>query len=269
MMEMFDLDSIALNKQGKKSEAQVKLIKEAVNPGIWLYGGLGVLLLGGCSYGALTAMGGSSAMGVLGLILAAVGLFASLRGFTTWNLRRKLLTEPVQSAEGLVTFKRQGAVGQLIDADHFVAETGAGLGLHPIGLAGVNPTLPPGKYCFYYIKTRSWLLASEPLSSAAELRDNMNDLLAKVMGYDLADLEDCRRSARDGELKVAEGLPTVDIVKNPVLPDEVSVPDVFCTVGGFRFKIPNRSGAAMITGIPYRAYYREGETGKLLALEVA
>jgi hypothetical protein len=85
MMEIFDLSSIALNKQGKKSEKQIKEIKEAVNPGVWLYGGLGILLLGGCSYAALTEMGGGSAMGILGLILAAVGLFAALRGFTTWN----------------------------------------------------------------------------------------------------------------------------------------------------------------------------------------
>ncbi len=268
MMELFDLNSIALNKQGKKSEEQVKLIKEAVNPGIWLYGGLGVLLLGGCSYAGLASMGGSSAMSFLGLLLAAVGLFASLRGFTTWNLRRKLLTEPVQSAEGTVIFKMQGVVGQLIEADHFVAETSDGRGLHPIGLAGVNPRLPPGNYCFYFLKTRSWMLASEPLSSEAELRNNMNDLLAKVMGYDLATLEDCRQSAREGKLKVAEGLPKFDVVENAIIPDEIATPKIYCTVGDFKFQIPNRSRDAIIGSIPYRAYYREVEAGRLLALEI-
>jgi hypothetical protein len=163
----------------------------------------------------------------------------------------------------------QGMVGQLIEVDHFVAETSAGLGLHPIGLAGVNPALPPGKYCFYYMKTRSWLLACEPLSSEAELRNNMNDTLAKAFGYDLANLEDCRQAVRDGRMKVAEGQPTVDVVENPVLPEDVSVPDVFCTVGGVRFQIPNRSGAAIITGIPYRTYYRAEEPGRLLAIEMA
>jgi hypothetical protein len=218
MQELFDLTSIESNKQGKKSDQQIKEIKEAVNPNVWLYGGLGVLLLGGCSYAAMSQMteGGSSAISFLGILLAAVGLFAALRGFTTWNLRRKLLKEPVQVAEGTVSFKLKNVVAQLIEADHYSAETNDGRVLHPIGLAGVNPKLPPGNYRFYYIKTRSWLLASEPLFDEATMKLNFNNLLAAIFGYDLALLENCRMEASLGQIKMVEGLPQMEY-REPIL----------------------------------------------------
>ena len=270
MMELFDLNSIQANKQGQKSEKQIKEIKEAANPGIWLYGGLGVLLLGGCSYAAMSQMGGSSALSFLGVLLAAVGLFAALRGFTTWNLRRKLLKEPVQAAEGTVTYKMKNALAKLIEADHFTAETDDGRKLHPIGLAGINPKLPPGAYRFYFLNTRSWLLASEPLFNEAEMRSNLNDFLAAVFGYDQAYLENCRQEAREGKLKTVEGLPKMDMREaSVVVPNEIATPRFYCTLGDIQFEIPSRGKDAIFETLPHRAYYRDGEEGKLMAIEVA
>jgi hypothetical protein len=270
MLEIFDLTSIESNKDGKKSDLQIKEIKEAANPGIWLYGGLGVLLLGGCSYAAMSQMGGSSALSFLGILLAGVGLFAALRGFTTWNLRRKLLQEPVQSAEGTVSFKMKNAVAQLIEADHFSAETKDGKVLHPIGLAGVNPKLPPGNYRFYYLNTRSWLLASEPLFDEAQMRTNLNAFLATALGYDLTVLENSRTQARLGQIQTVEGLPQIEYREpNLVVPDELQLRRYYCLLGENKFEISDHAKMAIFENLPHRAYYHEDHPNKLVALEIA
>jgi len=272
MLEIFDLTSIESNKQDKKSDKQIKEIKEAVNPNVWLYGGLGVLLLGGCSYAAMTQMaeGGSSALSFLGILLAAVGLFAALRGFTTWNLRRKLLKEPVQAAEGTVSFKMKNAVAQLIEADHYSAETKDSKVLHPIGLAGVNPKLPPGNYRFYYINTRSWLLASEPLFDEAGMRANMNTLLAAVIGSDQAQLEECRMQAKLGQISTAEGMPKMEY-REPILliPNELQTRRWYCSLGENKFEVSDQAREAIFETLPLRAYFREDKPNKLVALELA
>ena len=269
MLELFDISSIESNKNGKKSEKQVKEIKEAANPSVWLYGGLGILLFGGCSYVAMSQMGGSSALSFLGILLAAIGLFAALRGFTIWNLRRKLLKEPVQTAEGTVTFKMKNAVAQLIVADYFSAETKDGIVLHPIGLAGINPKLPPGNYRFYFLKTRSWLLASEPLFNEAEMRTNMNAFLATVLGYDPASLENCRAQAQLGQLQTTEGLPSFEY-REPILvvPDELQTRRYYCMLGEGKFEISTQAKEAIFETLPQRAYYHEEHPNKLLALEI-
>ena len=269
MLEIFDLGSIESNKQGKKSEKQIQEIKEAVNPGIWLYGGLGVLLLGGSSYAAMSQMGGSSALSFLGILLAAVGLFAALRGFTTWNLRRKLLIEPVQASEGTVSFKMKNIVAQLIEADHYSAETKDSKVLHPIGLAGVNPKLPPGNYRFYYINTRSWLLASEPLFTDAEMHENLNNFLATVLGYDQATLENCRMQAKLGQINTVEGLPQIEYREpNLVIPDELQTRRYFCLLGDNKFEISDHAKMAIFENLPHRAYFLEDKPNKLVALEL-
>ena len=271
MQELFDLTSIESNKQGKKSDRQIKEIKEAVNPNVWLYGGLGVLLLGGCSYAAMSQMteGGSSAISFLGILLAAVGLFAALRGFTTWNLRRKLLKEPVQVSEGTVSFKMKNAVAQLIEADHFSAETKDGKVLHPIGLAGVNPKLPPGNYRFYFLNTRSWLLASEPLFDETGMHRNMNNLLAAVIGFEQAKLEECRMQAQLGQMKTVEGLPQMEY-REPILliPNELQTRRWYCQIGDNKFEISDQTRIAIFEDIPHRAYFQEDKPNKLVALEI-
>ena len=279
MMQLFDFDSIAINKQGGKSEAQIKEIKAAADPGMWLYGGLGVLVLGGCSYYAIFEMngGGSYALNVLAFILAAAGLFAGLRGFKMWNLRRRLLKEPVLSSPGTVIFKKMNVIREMVEESHFSAETDNRTVLHPVGLAGVNPKLPPGNYRFYHLKPQRWLLAAEPLSSEAELRANMNDLLARMLGYDSNTLEQCRQEARLGTLQTVEGVPDLSVDNYTVslpsssstLADSVAGRRYFCTIGGLRFHVSGDAGAAIIEGLPYRAYYRQDKPEELVALELA
>jgi len=268
MMEIFDLKSIEANKQGQKSEAQIKEIKEAVNPGVWLYGGLGILVFGGCFTAMVSSMDAGGAIGIFGWILAIVGIFATLRGSTTWNLRRKLLAEPVQSAEGTIAFKAQEGLNQLVDVDRYVAETIEGKKLNPIGLAGVGQQLPPGDYRFYYLNTRNWLLGSEPLSSEEEMRNNLNDVLAKVFGFDKSQLEDFRKQAREGKLKTAEGLPKIDTYDHAAInEDDVASQEIYLTLGDFKVQISNSACAAIFSNIPHRIYYGAGENGAMVAME--
>jgi hypothetical protein len=273
MLELFDYPSIEVNKQGQKSEKQIKLIREAVNPGIWLVGGLGLLLLGVCSFFGLSELngGGSSALNFLGILLAAVGLFAALRGFTTWNLRRKLLKEPVQSAEGGITYTYKNLLAKLVEADHYTAQTEEGKTLHPVGLAGANPKLPPGAYRFYYLNTRHWLLESEPLFSEAEMKENLNTMLARALGYDQAHLDKCRLEANTGLLKTVEGLPKLDVKESNVVIDNTTVEsqEFFCTLGDITFQVSAQAHDAIFEALPHRLYYHADEKGsRMAALEV-
>jgi len=269
MMEIFDLKSIEANKQGQKSENQIKEIKEAVNPGVWLYGGLGILVFGGCFYAMVTSMDSGGAIGVFALILGAVGIFAALRGLTIWNLRRKLLSEPIQTGEGTVIFKKQEGLSQLTDVDKYVAETTDGRKLNPIGLAGVSATFPPGDYRFFYLNARSWLLGVEPLFTENEMRNNLNELLADIFGYNKSFLEDCRKQAREGRLKVAEGLPKFDTFKRtPINEDDIVTEEVYCTIGDYKIQVSSRAAAAILANIPHRIYYGAEENSAMVAIEV-
>jgi hypothetical protein len=263
MQALFDHSAIEANQQGQKSEQQVKEIKAGVNPGIWLYGGLGVLGLGGCFYLVLSTLGGGEVVGIFGLLLALVGLFAALRGLATWNLRRKLLAEALQSADGTLTFQATGGLN--VTAHSYLAATHDGRQLHPLGLAGLNPQLPPGDYRFYYLNTRNWLLAAAPLSSEAELRANLNAVLASALAYDL---ETFRAQARDGQLRTAEGLPKLETDQISAHSEtEMEQTRFYCTLGALKFEISSTLYAAIIPGLPYRAYFHSGETGELAALE--
>ncbi|GAB4498827.1 MAG: hypothetical protein OHK003_12490 [Anaerolineales bacterium] len=146
MRELFDFPSIEANNQGKKSEAQLKLIKEATSSRIWLGGGLALLVIGGCFYAFLIAIESGEAGGLFGFILAGVGLGAFLRGLYIWNMNRKLLNEPVQTAEGQVTYKMQNDLAQFIDMDRFIAETNDGRTLYP-GATGAQSRFPAKKRC--------------------------------------------------------------------------------------------------------------------------
>ncbi len=266
MMELFDSNSIAVNKQGKKSEKQIQEIKEAVKPSIWLWVGLAMLVFGGCFFAFLISME-SGAASAFGAIIAAVGLFAALRGASNWNLRRKLLAEAVQSAEGTVTFKEQGVAGQLIDVDRYIAATSDGRKLAPLGLAGISPKLPPGNYRFYFLKTRNWLLGAEPLSSEAELLANLNGLLEKSIAFDLASV---RQQAQAGQLKTFEGKPKLETKDESVFrtgEDPLIVPHFFCVMGDLRFEISMSAHSAIIPDLNHRLYYREGDPKMLAGLE--
>jgi hypothetical protein len=265
MQELFDYPSIAMNQQGKKSERQAREIQSATSPSIWLWGGVIILGLGGCFYLVLSTLGGGGG-GLVGLfvsILGIVGLVAALRGLVIWNLRRQLLSEPVQSAEGTVQFETHNVLAKLVMPDGYRAETFDGQQLHPVGLAGVNPKLPPGDYRFYFLKTRGWLLASEPLYSFDELRATVNDLLASAGGYELAHLEKCRLEASLGQLKTVEGLPKLELLGG----GEDELTEYFCTLGEVKFQISGALSNFIYEALSYRAYLLSG--GQLAALEVA
>ncbi|MEY2817699.1 MAG: hypothetical protein RL275_1162 [Chloroflexota bacterium] len=258
MKEFLDPVSIEMNKQGKKSEAQIKFIKEATSPRIWLGGGLSLLVIGGCFYAFLFSIDAGDGGGIFGLILGVVGLAAFLRGAFIWNMNRKLLNEPVQSAEGTVVYKMQNDLAQYFDMDRFIADTKDGRQLYPAGMAGIPPQLAPGKYRFYYLEHRNWLLSAEPLSSAEEMRNALNEILAKAFGYDLAHLEHCRKAAREGQMLTTEGLPTIEAVSGLVGTSSNSATALFfCTLGEVKFLIPRRGSYAFIHHMTYRAYYRE------------
>ena len=271
MKQLFDYPSIEANKQGKKSEAQVKLIKEATGPGIWLGGGIILFVIGGCFYAFLFAIEAGGAGGIFGGILGVAGTAALIRGLVIWRLNRRLLSEPVQSAEGWVTYKTQESeIAKFIDIDRFIAETDHGKQLYPAGLAGVVPQLPPGRYRFYYLNAQNWLLSAEPLSSEEEMRQALNTILARALNYNLEHLEQCRKEAREGKLSIVEGKPKIEPtarLSNQVLlgpsQAETVTPIFYCTLGEVQFLLPRRGSYAMLTDLPYRAYYRASESQTL------
>ncbi len=261
MLELFDFKSIAENKQGKISQSQIENIKETVNPGLWLYVGVGILVLGGLVY-AFAASAGSGLVNVFGWILVAVGLFAALRGFAIWNLHRKLLAAPVQMAAGTIKFN----LPTHLDPGGFISKSNTGQSVHPLGLAGVNAKLPPGDYWFYYLKPRNWLLSAEPLSSEAELRDNLGRVLETIFAYGQTRLEDLRRQVKTGAVEAVEGLPGLEYELVNTTSEE-SETDYFCTLGGHKFKIPALGYTAIFPNLSHRGYFRAGEK-VLLALEL-
>jgi hypothetical protein len=270
MQGLFNTESIEANKQGKKSEKQIKEIKEAVNPATWLWGGLAVVGLGGCFYLVLATLagGGGGVIDIFVWILGLAGLFAFLRGLTIWNLRRKLFSEPIQSADGTIKFGGQDALTALVTSDHYSAQTYEEKKLHPLGLAGVNPKLPPGDYRFYFLNTRGWLLAAEPLFDETEMRTTVNDLLASALGYDQAFLENCRMEANLGQMKTFEGLPNLEVHEGIGTGENYEPPDYYCTLGNAKFQVSGQLQAFIYDGLPYRAYYRDMKPPQLVALEV-
>jgi hypothetical protein len=273
MQGPFDYTSIEVNKQGKKSEKQIDEIKSAVNPMTWLWGGVIIFGIGGCFYFILSTLagGGGGIVGMFVWILGIAGLFVLLRGLTIWNLRRKLLSEPLQTADGTVKIIGAGNIlTELVGAAHYGAETYEGKELHPLGLAGSYPHLPPGDYRFYFLKTRAWLLAAEPLFDEAEMRATVNDLIASAFGYDQTYLENCRLEAKLGQLKTIEGLPKVETVGGGGDSESgYQEPDYFFNLGEFRTQTSGSVAGCIYEGLSYRAYYREGPPIQLVALEVA
>lgn len=272
MQGPFDTDSIQVNKQGKKSAKQIEEIKVAVNPMTWLWGGVIILGIGGCFYFVLATLagGGGGIIDIFVWILGIAGLFVFLRGLTMWNLRRKLLSEPLQTADGTVKIIGEGNIlTELAGTTHYGAKTYDGQELHPLGLAGSFPHLPPGDYRFYFLKTRNWLLAAEPLFDEAELRVTVNELLASALGCDQAYLDDCRLQANLGQLKTVDGLPKVETQGGGGDSDSgYQEPDYFLTLGEFRAQTSGSVTSFIYDGLSYRAYYREGPPVQLVALEV-
>ncbi len=184
-------------------------------------------------------------------------------------MRRKLLAEPIQTGEGTVYFKKQEGLAQVTDLDKYVAETTDGIKLNPIGLAGVSASFPPGDYRFFYLNTRNWLLGVEPLSTEDEMRNNLNQVIADAFGYDKSHLEDCRGQAREGKLKIVEGLPKFDTYKRtPINENDIATEEIFCTIGDYKIQVSSRAAAAILSNIPHRIYHHADEGQSMAAMEV-
>lgn len=246
MLEIFDRKEFELNKQGKKSERQIKEIKQMMNPGLWMYVGLGILVSAGCFSTLLSA----SRMRSLGIVMGLLGLFAAGMGFKKWNQRRVLLAEPIQSASGAVTFKDGG----------YVAETGLGKIVSRWGVGGAE--LPPGKYDFCFLASNGWLLSADPRSGEGEMKSAVDRILAETFGYEMEYLENSRKDAQAGVLKMAQGIPDISYWMESAPKDhsddpESTITHTYCTIGGFKFEVPNRS--AILTFFPHRVYYIEDQ----------
>jgi len=262
MMEIFDRKAIELNKQGKKSEKQIKEIKQMMNPGMWMNVGLGFLVFGGIF--SLIIGEGGSAMGFFSKLIAGVGLFAALMGFGKWNQRRKLLAESIQSADGTVSFKTNAGDG--IGGD-YIAETGTGKRVSHFGMGG-GAGLPPGKYRFYFLDSNGWILGADPYTSEEEMKNSVNRILAGAFGYDMDYLENSRKDASQGILKTAQGAPNISFFMESVpktSSDDIdeTITHTYFTIGGFKFEAAQR--AVILDSFPHRVYYL-GD--KLQAIEI-
>ncbi len=254
MQEIFNQADIDANRQGKLTPAQIDAIKAAADPKIWIWGTglcLGLGLAGGW---LLTLMGADSAVGLLGTILGLVTVFCAVRWVMIWNLRRKLLTDEILTAEGTVTFKKL----DVTDMWRYSPETADGQRLLPQGLAGVSASLPPGRYRFYYLPTRHWLLSSDPLSSEAELIANLTGVLGSVFGFDPIDLHSLRAQVAAGEAKTVEGQPKIrthDVATTDTDPRT----EVYAQIGDVEFRVPAEASDAFIPELRYRVYYYDNE----------
>lgn len=247
MREIFNQADIEANRQGKLSPAQVELIKASANPNIWVWGSVICLVLVGVVY--LLSDGFAGALGFLGWVMGLVLLFCAARWLMIWSLRRKLLNDAVTAADGAITFKKLDA----LDTPRYCAETSDGARLLPQGLPGLSVMLPPGKYRFYYLPTRKWLLSSEPLSGEESLKANLLEVLGSVLGFFPGTLASLRAQAAAGEVNTVEGQPNIETRSSDV-EGEVSY-ESYADIGGVKFQIPVEATYALIRELRYRLYF--------------
>lgn len=234
-MEIFDLETIAVNKRGEKTKKQIKNMKVTTSPWLWWIPGL--LLFGLFAFiGALNPNVWKSAW----WLLPVLEFIPLIRGYAFWKARRKLLNDKVASAAGTIAYKAS--------SDGYVAETDDGKTVSTL----LTRNLLPGKYRFYHLEKHGWWLSVEPLSSEAEFRSNLNDTLASAFGYSREHLEYCRRA---GMLKTAEGLLTIQQTSD----ENNNITLESFTVGEVKFDISRKGCGALLENLSYRVYYREEE----------
>jgi hypothetical protein len=247
MMEIFDFETIAVNKRGEKTKKQIRSMKVTTSPWLWWVPGL--LLFG------LFALVGAINPGLwksAWWLLPVLEFIPFIRGYAFWKARRKLLSDKVISFTGTIAYSP--SAGYVAKADD-------------VNIAYSLPTwnMPPGKYRFYHLEKDGWSLSVEPLSSEAEMRSNLNDALVSAFGYSREHLEYCRRRAAAAALKTAEGL--LKIQKTSDEYNNITIESF--TVGEVTFGFPKTGGGALLENIPYRVYYRESEEEETLLKQVA
>jgi hypothetical protein len=238
MMEIFDLETITVNKRGEKTKKQIKSMKVTTSPWLWWIPGL--LLFG------LFALVGAINPGVwksAWWLLPVVEFIPFIRGYAFWKARLKLLNDEVVSAAGTIAYKAS--------SDGYVAETDDGKPVSSL----LTRNMPPGKYRFYHLEQDGWSLSVEPLSSEAEFRSNLNDTIASAFGYDGNHLEHCRSRAVMGTLKTAEGLLKIQQTSD----ENNNITLESFTVGEVKFDISRKGCGALLENLSYRVYYCEEE----------
>jgi hypothetical protein len=270
MEELFDRETIALNRAGKLTDAQQKKLSADTNPNIWLImsGFLG--LVGALFYALLSSP--ESDLNLRYIILGIVGfclLITAWRGTRLLLMRRKLLSDQLLSETGTVSFKKLDAFDRL----RYSPETDGALRLYPGGLAGLSANLPPGRFRFYYLPTQHWLLSAEPISSLEELTRNYNEILARFFKYSQEDLDKYRELARTGQVLVADGPLSFPI--HTVDRDSSHLP-VPLKIGSITFFVDPGIPGIALSGLPHRIYYYPPDDSflggvnkpRLLAVEV-
>jgi hypothetical protein len=237
MMEIFDFETIEVNKRGEKTKKQIKSMKLTTSPWLWWVPGL--LIFG------LFALVGAINPGVwksAWWLLPVVEFIPFIRGYAFWKARRKLLNDKVISFTGTIAYSPSaGYVGKADDGN--------------IAYSLPTRNMPPGKYRFYHLEQDGWSLSVEPLSSEAEFRSNLNDTLASAFGYDRYHLEHCRSQAGMGTLKTAEGLLKIQQTSD----ENNNITLESFTVGEVKFDISRKGCGALLENLSYRVYYREDE----------
>jgi hypothetical protein len=249
MEELFDRETIALNRTGKLTDAQQKELSADTNPKIWLIlsGFLG--LVGALFYALLSSP--ESDVNFRNLVLGIVGLcllFSVWRGTRLLLMRYKLLSDQLLSETGTVSCKKLDA----LDRMRYSPETDGGLRLYPGGLAGLSANLPPGRFRFYFLSTQRWLLSAEPISSLEELTQSYNEILARFFKYSQEDLAIYREMARTGQVLIVDGplsFPfTGDTTEERFLP-------VPLKIGSITFLVEPEIPAIALSKVPHRIYY--------------
>jgi uncharacterized MnhB-related membrane protein len=249
MEELFDREAIAINRTGRLTANQRKLLSADSNPKIWLImsGFLG--LVGALFYALLSSP--ESDVNFRNLVLGIVGLcllFSVWRGTRLLMMRYKLLSDQLLSETGTVSCKKLDA----LDRMRYSPETDGGLRLYPGGLAGLSANLPPGRFRFYFLSTQRWLLSAEPISSLEELTRNYNEILARFFKYSQEDLAIYREMARTGQVLIVDGplsFPfTGDTTEERFLP-------VPLKIGSITFLVEPEIPAIALSGVPHRIYY--------------
>lgn len=262
-----DPAAIAANRQGTLTEEQKKEIISATPARMWGFAIGGFLLFGALSMCVFSELGADAAGGVISTVVGLIVLFCAYRGAHMLLLRRKLLSDSVEAAEGQVVF----VPGSLVDPSRYVAETDDNRKLHVLGLVGTGVNLRPGPYRFYYLPKRKWLVSAEPLTGEDALNANLLEVLAAAHGWTASDirrlgqlsptqLAEQQIAVREGIVKTKSSSHTETLSGS----DDITINEYYYELDDLRFQVSEAACAALVNGLRYRVYYRERQ---LLGIE--
>lgn len=251
MEELFDREAIAINRTGRLTANQRKLLSADSNPMMWPIMTVFLGLVGAIFYALLSSPDRDGSL--RNMVLVIVGLcmlFSIWRSIRQLLLRRKLFSDELQTETGTVRFTKLDAFDRL----RYSPETDGGVRLYRGGLAGLSANLPPGRYRFYYLPTQRWLLSAEPISSLEELTRSYNEILAEYFKFSQEDLHKYREMAQTGQVLVVDGpfsVPVENIISDA---ESIDMP-IRCMIGNIPFLIAGKMIAVFLCKVQHRAYY--------------